>query len=351
MTFELRCKPYTLELRHRFTLANSSRTTTPTLLIELERDGIVGYGEAAMPPYLGETHASAQAFLERIELARIDAEFDAAAVLAAVDAIAPGNAAAKAAFDIALHDWLGKRSGQPHWQRLGLDPRAVPPTSFTIGIGEPDDVGARAAAAAAEFAVLKIKLGGSGDRAMIAAIRNATAIPIRVDVNQGWTDREHALREIEWLAARGVELVEQPMPATQIDDLAWLRQQSPLPIVADEAVQRLADVARAAGVYDGINIKLMKCTGLLEAHAMMTAARDRGLRIMLGCMTETSCAIAAACQLASLADWADLDGALLVANDPFEPLPFEDGRVLPTDRPGIGVAPRDNTRDVTAGSP
>lgn len=341
MTFELRCNPYTLELRHRFTLAHSSRTTTPTLLVELERDGTIGYGEASMPPSLGESHASAQAFMSRIDLGRIDDPFQTRTVLAAIDAIAPGNTAAKAAFDIALHDWVGKRLGQPHWRLLGLDPAAGPPTSFTIGIGEPDEVRERAAAAG-DFHVLKIKLGSERDRAMIAAIREATSVPIRVDVNEGWSDRDHALREIEWLRDRGVELVEQPMPASMLDDLAWLRDRSPLPIVADEGVHRLADVALARGVYDGINVKLMKCAGLREAHAMIVTARALGLRIMLGCMTETSCAIAAASQLVSLVDWADIDGALLVANDPFEPLPVVDGVVLPSDRPGIGVALRDN---------
>ncbi len=341
MTFALRCIPFTLELRHRFTLANSSRTTTPTLLVELERDGVTGYGEASMPPYLCETQESAQAFLQRIDVTAFDDPFDTGTILAAVDAVAVGNTAAKAAFDIALHDWQGKQRGQPHWQWLGLDRTSARPTSFTIGIGEPDDVRQRAADAdAAGYRVLKIKLGSAADRAMIAAIQAVTAVPVRVDVNQGWSDREHALREIEWLTEHAVELVEQPMPKERLDDLAWLRERSPLPIVADEGVQRLADVAAARGVYDGINVKLMKCTGLREAHAMIGLAKELDLRVMLGCMTETSCAIAAACQLQSLADWADLDGALLVANDPFHALPFEDGCVLATDRPGIGVEPR-----------
>ena len=175
---------------------------------------------------------------------------------------------------------------------------------------------------------------------MVAAIRDVSSQPLRVDVNQGWRDRDAALAEIEWLATQGVELVEQPMPKERRDDLAWLRARSPLPILADEGVQRLADVAGCAGVYDGINVKLMKCTGMREAHAMIVTARALGLKVMLGCMTETSCAIAAAAQLASLADWADLDGALLVGNDPFQGPTFVDGRVLPSEHPGIGVAPR-----------
>lgn len=338
--WQMRVRPFTLELRHRFTLASSSRTTTPTLLVELERDGITGYGEAAMPPYLGESHATAHAFLARIDLSRYQDPFCTAAILGDVDAIAPGNPAAKAAFDIALHDWLGKAMGQPWHRVLGLDPRLAPPTSYTIGIHPPDVVRALAAEAEGRFAAFKIKLGGEHDRAMIAAIREVAATPLRVDVNQGWLDRDHALVQIEWLATQGVEFVEQPMPKERADDLAWLRERSPLPIVADEGCQRLADVAGAVGVYDGVNVKLMKCTGLREGREMLAVARALGLKTMLGCMTETSCAISAAAQLAPLADWVDLDGALLVANDPFDGARLAGGRIVPTDRPGIGAVPR-----------
>ncbi|MCR9243900.1 MAG: dipeptide epimerase [bacterium] len=338
--WQLRSSAFTLELRHRFTLANSSRTTTPTLLVELEYDGIVGYGESAMPPYLGETQATAAEFLARIDLALLRDPFRTAEVLGRVNAIAAGNHAAKAAFDIALHDWLGKVLGQPWYRIHGLDPEQAPVTSYTIGIHAPETVRQIAAAASGQYRAFKIKLGGRQDREMIGAIRDAAATPIRVDVNQGWHDRDHALREIEWLATQGVELVEQPMPVASVDDLAWLRERSPLPIVADEAVQRLVDVRSAAGVYDGVNIKLMKCTGMREARAMIERARALDLRVMLGCMTESSCAISAAAQLAPLVDWADLDGALLVANDPFDGAMLSDGRIVPCERPGHGAVPR-----------
>jgi L-alanine-DL-glutamate epimerase-like enolase superfamily enzyme len=172
---------------------------------------------------------------------------------------------------------------------------------------------------------------------MIEAIRDVTDKPITVDANQGWKDRGEALKTIEWLAARGVILIEQPMPKEQVDDTAWLRARSPLPLIADESVQRLADVARAVGVFDGINIKLMKCTGLREAHKMIALARALGLKVMLGCMTETTCAISAAAQLAPLADWADLDGAVLIKNDLFDGATLVDGRITPPARPGLGV--------------
>lgn len=337
--WQLAVVPYTLELRQRFTLANSSRTTTPTLLVALRRDGICGYGEAAMPPYLGETQAGAAAFLTSLDLRSFDDPFATAALLAAVDRHAPGQPAAKAAFDLALHDWLGKRLGQPWHRLLGLDRATTPPTSYTIGIHPPDVARELAAAMHGRFRSFKIKLGGPTDRAMVEAIRTATDTPLRVDVNQGWIDREAALREVEWLAARGVQFVEQPMPKERLDDLAWLTRHSPLPILADEGCQRLADLRRIPGVYHGIVVKLMKATGLREARTMLETARALGLSTMLGCMTETSCAIAAATQLAPLADWVDLDGALLVANDPFVGPVLQDGVVAATDGPGIGAAP------------
>ena len=338
--WELRFTPYILELRHRFTLASSSRTTTPIMLVELERGGVVGHGEASMPPYLGETPQTAKAFLERIDLARYHDPFLLEDILADVDGLAPGNHAAKAAFDIALHDWVGKTLGQPWYRILGLDPAKTPVTSYTIGIDTPDVVRERAQEAARTFGALKIKLGGEHDRATVEAIRDVTDKPIRVDVNQGWQDRAAALDHIEWLATQGVELVEQPLPSDRVDDLVWLRERSPLPIVGDEGVVRLADVRQAQGVYDGINVKLMKCTGLREAHTMIVLARALDLQVMLGCMTETSCAISAAAQLAPMVDWADLDGAMLIDNDPFEGPRFAEGRVMPPDRPGIGVVRR-----------
>jgi L-alanine-DL-glutamate epimerase-like enolase superfamily enzyme len=335
----LRFYPYTLELKHTFTIATSSRTTTPTMMVELESDGVIGYGEASMPPYLGESQETAAAFLSRIDLARYDDLFQVENILDDIDRIAPGNPAAKAAFDIALHDWVGKKFGQPWYRIWGLDPEETPVTSFTIGIDTPEVVRQKVREAAI-YKVLKVKLGRENDREMIQTIRSVTDKPIRVDVNQGWTDRAHALSMIEWLATQQIEFVEQPMPKEQIDDLVWLRERSPLPIVGDEGVVRLPDVRKASGVYDGVNIKLMKCTGMREAYAMITLARALELKIMLGCMTETSCAISAAAQLSPLVDWADLDGAVLIKNDLFDGATIEDGKVTLTDRPGIGVRKR-----------
>jgi L-Ala-D/L-Glu epimerase len=337
----LRHRPYTLELRHAFTIATSSRTTTPATLVEVERDGVVGYGEAAMPPYLGESPATAAAFfaLAAPLLAALADPFQLEEILPALDALAPGNTAAKAALDIALHDWVGRKLGAPWFRLWGLDPARAPVTSFTIGIDTPDVVRAKTREASI-YKIIKVKLGRDNDREMIATIREVTDTPITVDANQGWTDREEALRMIEWLAARGVVFIEQPMPKARLDDTAWLRARSPLPLIADESCQRLADVAALQGVFDGINIKLMKCTGLREAHKMILLARALGLKTMLGCMTETSCAISAAAQLSPLVDWADLDGAVLIRNDCFDGATIVDGKITLPDRPGIGVLRR-----------
>jgi L-alanine-DL-glutamate epimerase-like enolase superfamily enzyme len=332
----LRFYPYTLELKHTFTIATSSRTTTPTMMVEVEKDGIIGYGEASMPPYLGESQDTARAFLSKVDLTKEDDPFILEQILADVDRIAPGNPAAKAAVDIALHDWIGKKLGSPWYRIWGLDPAKAPVTSFTIGI-DTKEVVRQKVKEADVYKVLKVKLGRENDKEMIETIREVTDKPIRVDVNQGWNDRSFALSMIEWLATKNIEFVEQPMPKEQVDDIAWLRDKSPLPLVGDESVQRLADVHKAYGVFDGINVKLMKCTGMREAYKMITLARGLDMKVMLGCMTETSCAISAAAQLSPMVDWADLDGAVLIKNDMFRGATIEDGKVTLSPAPGIGA--------------
>ncbi len=335
---QLRFFPYTLELKHTFTLAGSSRSTTPVMLVEVEHEGIVGYGEASMPPYLGETHETARTFLARVNFARYNNPATLEDLLKEIDAIAPGNHAAKAAVDIALHDWLGKKMSFSWYQVWGLDPAKTPVTTFTIGIETDRELLRQKVREAESFKVLKVKLGRDNDREMIETIREVTDKPLRADANQGWKDRMHALRMIEWLAAKGVELIEQPMPKELVDDHAWLKERSPIPIIGDESVVRLPDVRKAWGVYHGVNIKLMKCTGMHEAYKMIQVARALDMKVMLGCMTETSCAISAATQLSPLVDFADLDGAALVKNDPFEGASIVDGKmVMPT---GLGVGVR-----------
>ena len=333
---KLRFRPYTLELKHVFTIATSSRTTTPAMLTEIEYDGVVGYGEASMPPYLGESQEGAAAFLSKINLVKYENPFEMETILNDIDVLATGNPAAKASVDIALHDLVGKLMNQPWYNIWGFKKTTTPFTSFTIGIDK-EDVVRQKTKEAAEYKILKVKLGRDTDKMMIETIRSVTDKPITVDVNQGWKDRSFALDTIHWLKERGVLLVEQPMPKEQMEDMAWLTERSPLPTFGDEAVQRLSDVKKAHGVYNGINIKLMKCTGMREAHKMLTLARSLDMKVMIGCMTETSCAISAASHLAPMVEYADLDGAVLISNDVFDGTKILDGRVTLTDRPGIGV--------------
>ena len=334
MTFRFR--PYTLQLKHVFTVAVNSRTTTPVVLTEIEYDGFVGYGEASMPPYLGESHETATAFLSKVDLGRFSNPFELETILGAIDAIAPGNPAAKASVDIALHDLVGKLMTQPWYNIWGYDAAKAPVTTFTIGIDTPEVV-TQKTREAAEFKMLKIKLGRDTDRAMVEAIRSVSDAPMSGDANQGWTDRQQALDMIGWLKERGFVYGEQPLPKERVDDLAWITERSPLPVIGDEGVQRLADVHKAHGVYSGINIKLMKSTGMREAQKMLQLARALGMKVMLGCMTETSCGISAASHLSPMVDWADLDGALLISNDVFDGTKVVNGKVTLTDRPGIGA--------------
>ncbi len=333
---QLSVLPYTLKLRHIFTIASNSRSSTPVVLIAITYEGVTGYGEASMPPYLGETQDSVLQFLNRLDLDKFQNPFLIQDILAYVDELVPGNTAAKAAVDIALHDLLGKLIGQPLYKLWGYNAASTPLTSFTIGIDE-NEVVKKKTREAGDFKLLKVKLGSSNDRAMIEAIRTVSDVPICVDVNQGWKNREQGLEMAHWLSERGVIFLEQPMPKEQVDDNAWLTEQSPIPTVADEAVQRASDVPSLKGVYSGINIKLMKCTGLREANTMIAMARALDMKVMLGCMTETSCAISAAAQLSPAVDWADLDGALLISNDPFHGMTVEGGRVVLPSAVGIGL--------------
>ena len=335
-TMKLRYRPYDLQLKHVFTIANSSRTTTAVMLTEIEYDGLIGYGEASMPPYLGESHKTATEFLSKVDLSSFKDPFELEDIIQYIDNLAVGNHAAKASVDIALHDLVGKIVQQP-WHKLwGLNPAKTPNTSFTIGIDTPEVVKTKVGEADV-YKILKVKLGRENDKEMIRTIRSVTNKPICVDVNQGWTDKKMALDMIHWLAEQGVVFVEQPMSKLAVDDISWLTENSPLPIIADEAVQTVYDVASANKVYSGINIKLMKCGGMRNAFKMANMAKILGMKVMIGCMTETSCAISAAAQLSPLADWADLDGNLLISNDLYDGVKVIDGKVTLSDLPGIGI--------------
>lgn len=341
----LRFFPYELKLRHVFTVATYSRTTTPDIQVELEYDGVVGYGEASMPPYLQKelgTVDSVLSFLKTVQdnISRFSDPFQMEDILSYVDSLSEGDSAAKAAVDIALHDLVGKLLRAPWYKIWGLDKAKAPSTTYTIGIDTADVVRQKTQECAERFNILKVKLGRDNDKEMIETIRSVTDLPIAVDANQGWTDRQYALDMILWLKEQGIVMVEQPMPKESLDDIAWVTQQSPLPIFADESVQRLKDVARLKGAFSGINIKLMKCTGMREAWKMVTLARALDMKVMVGCMTETSCGISAAAQFSPAVDFADLDGNLLIANDRFKGVEVVKGKLTLPDNPGIGVTLR-----------
>ena len=329
--------PYELKLKHVFTVASFSRTTTPDVQVEIEYEGVTGYGEASMPPYLGQTVDSVMKFLSKVNLEQFDDPFELEDILAYVDSLSPGDTAAKAAVDIALHDLVGKLLGAPWYKIWGLNREKTPSTTFTIGIDTPEVVREKTLEVAGQFNILKGKLGRENDKEMIRTIRSVSTLPIAIDANQGWKDKYYALDMIHWLKEQGIVMIEQPMPKEQLEDIAWVTQQSPLPVFADESLQRLSDVAALKGAFTGINIKLMKCTGMREAWKMVTLARALDMKVMVGCMTETSCAISAAAQFSPAVDFADLDGNLLISNDRFKGVEVLKGKITLNNLPGIGV--------------
>lgn len=333
LTFE----PYELKLKHVFTVSSFSRSTTPDVQVRIDYDGYTGYGEASMPPYLGQTVESVCSFLKKVDLEKFPDPFCIDDILTYIDSLSDGDSAAKAAVDIALHDLVGKIIGAPWHRMLGLNPEKTPNTTYTIGIDTDEMVKLKTREVAGQFKILKVKLGTPRDREMIRAIREVSDLPIAVDVNQGWKNKKKALDEIFWLKEQGIVMVEQPMPKEMPEANAWLTERSPLPTFADEAIQRLKDIPAIKGAYTGINIKLMKCTGMREAWKMMNYARAEGMKVMIGCMTETSCAIAAAAQLSPAVDFADLDGNLLIANDIFRGTTVVDGKITLNQLPGIGI--------------
>jgi L-alanine-DL-glutamate epimerase-like enolase superfamily enzyme len=328
--------PYLLELKHSFSIAKFSRTNTPIILLKLSYEGLEGFGEASMVPYMGESFETAGLFLRKVDWNRFQFPFQFAEIISYLDSLGSGQPAVKAAIDIALNDLNGKLLGQSCSNVYGADHLKMPLTSYTIGIDTPEIVREKVADAA-NFKVLKVKLGRDNDKELINTIRSITDLPLYVDANQGWTDKAKAIDLIYWLHDQGVRLIEQPMDKNDREGNAWLTARSPIPIIADEAVQRLADLDTLKGAYHGINIKLMKSTGMYEAQQMILKARSYGMKVLIGCMSETSCATLAGIALAPLCDWADLDGPWLTKNNPFKDPEMSDGKyILPT-LPGLGL--------------
>jgi len=327
---------YQLELKHPFAIARFSRTTTPLLLLKLEHEGQLGYGEASMVPYMGESYETANAFLSKVDWNRFKAPFDFQEIITYLDSLDAGQPAVKAAIDIALNDLNGKLLGKPCFEIYGADPAKMPLTSYTIGIDSPDVIKEKILDAK-DFKVLKIKLGRDNDRELINTIRSVTDKPLYIDANQGWTDRKAAIETIYWLHEQGAVLIEQPMDKNDLEGNAWITGRSPIPILADEAVQRLGDIDKIKGAYHGINVKLMKSAGMFEAHQMILKAKSLDMKVLIGCMSETSCATLAGIALAPLCNWADLDGPWLTKNNPFKAPELVEGRYQLNNLPGLGL--------------
>jgi L-alanine-DL-glutamate epimerase-like enolase superfamily enzyme len=333
---QLRQHAIELQLRHTFRLARGDSDSRRVLVVEIEHDGLIGRGEAAPIARYGQDAASAARATERMVARMGDPRaFESVAARVAV----AGEPAAEAAIDMALRDLAGKRLGVPLYELMGIDPSSMPVTSFTIGMDTPEIVEQKVREAAG-FKVLKVKMGSKDDQKVLETVRSLTDCPVRVDANEGWA-LEDALARLEWLQEMGVELVEQPLPADQLTEMRELKKQSPLPLIADESVGRADDIPRLAEAFDGINIKLMKCGGLGEALQMIHVARAHGMSIMLGCMVESSLAITAAAHIAPLVDYADLDGNLLITNDPFIGAEVREGKLVLPSEPGLGVRERD----------
>ncbi|MCU0915282.1 MAG: dipeptide epimerase [Planctomycetes bacterium] len=329
-----------LLLRHTWTIARNSSDFKENVFVRLERDGVVGWGEAAPNVRYQQSADETLAALARVRsLIEAGDWFQYVSLRQQWERAIPEESCACAALDMAVLDWVGRKLNVPLYRLLGLDAAQAPVTTFSIGLDTPEMIKQKVKEAG-DFPVLKIKVGTANDEQIVGAVREVTDKPLRVDANEGWHDKEQALEKIRWLQRMGVELIEQPLPAARLEETAWLRERVEMPILADEAVTRAADIPRLATAYDGINIKLMKAGGLQEALRMIHIARALGLKIMLGCMIESSVAISAAAQISPLVDYADLDGNLLVSNDPFAGVTVDRGRLILPDRAGLGVSER-----------
>lgn len=337
---KLSWKQYDLHLKHTFRIARNARDFVPVVILTLEHDGIIAYGEASPNIRYGEDVETLNAFFSKIDLSKFDSPFSLDEILQYLDRLAVGNNSAKCAVDIALHDWVGKKLNIPLWKMWGLNPANAPFSSFTIAI-DTKEIVQQKVMEAEDFPILKIKIGLENDREMIDVIREFTDKPLYVDANEGWKIREKALESVKWLKDKNIVFIEQPMPAEQFDDTKWLRDHSEIPLIADESVHHLSDVPRLAEAFDGINIKLMKSGGLREATRMIHAARATNMKVMMGCMIETAVGISAAAQLSPLLDYCDLDGNVLISNDPFDGCRNIKGRLELTEKAGLGVEQRE----------
>ena len=328
-----------LNLRHTWTTKMSSSEYRDTLHVRYVSGGIPGVGEGAPIVRYKETAVEGKGVVESLRplIEAADARHYAK-ILTTVFAKVQGQWAAKAAIDIALMDWAGRKLGVPLYQLFGLDPKDAPITTFSIGIDTPE-MTKKKVLEAEPYPVLKIKVGLDKDESTLEAIRSVTKKPLRLDANEGFKTKEEAVRKINWLEKMGAEFIEQPMPAHMHDEQKWVRSRVHIPILADESCLRAEDIPKIADAYDGVVIKLDKTGGILGALRMIYTARAHGLKTMLGCMVSSSVSITAAAHLSPLVDFADLDGNLLISNDPYKGVTVNRGKLILPSGPGLGLVP------------
>lgn len=331
---------FDLEFIHTFTVSSFSRNITPVVYTSIEHEGIIGYGEASLPPYLGENQQSVIEFYRKINLESFQFPFDISRIMQYVDGISANNNAAKAGIDLALHDLVGKLSNKQVSELYSL-PQKEPLTSYTIGLDTIEKMQLKTEEAKAlGFKILKIKIGTENDLQLLESILSLWHLPFSVDVNQGWKDKKYAYDLAQYLEEKNVLFIEQPFAIDKLSNSEWLTERSNVPIIADENIKRLTDLDTVKNVFDGINVKLMKTTGILEAYQLLKEAKAIGLKTVTGCMAESSLAVAAMSHLSSLADWVDLDGPFLMKNDPFNGLTLKNGNLCLSSSNGIGVEQR-----------
>jgi L-alanine-DL-glutamate epimerase-like enolase superfamily enzyme len=335
----LEAKIVRLTLQHTWTTTMSSSQYRDTLHVAYARDGLTGHGEGAPIVRYKEDAKSAQQAVEQVRNLLLSSDpLQFAKIMSEVFRRVSGEWAGKAAIDIALMDWVGQKLGIPLYTYFGLDARDTPLTTFSIGIDTPE-ITRQKTREAADYPILKVKVGLATDEPTIEAVRSVTKKPLRVDANEGWKNKEEAVRKINWLEKQGVEFIEQPLPAAMFEETRWVRSRVHMPIIADEACQHASDIPKLRDAYDGVNVKLDKSGGMLEAYRMLQVAKALGMKTMLGCMISSSVSVTAAAHLSPLVDYADLDGNLLIANDPFHGVRVEKGKLILPGRPGLGLTP------------
>jgi L-Ala-D/L-Glu epimerase len=328
--------PYFLEFRYPFVLSHGTRTHTPVVFVKIEHASFTAFGEATLPPYLPDTQESVIKFIKSIDLTQFDFPYDIEVIHKYLDTF-PGSYPAKAALDIALHDLIGKYKEVSVSELLNLQANDYPFCTYTLGMGDKTSIENKIRDSS-DFNYFKLKLGCENDREIIETFKHLCDKPFCVDANQGWGNKEHALDMIYWLLEMGCTLIEQPLSKFNYEDLKWLTSHSPIPVIADESIQTLEDFNSYQKSFDGINVKLMKCGGLFKAKKLITEAKDMNMKILVGCMSESSCGVTAAAHLTPLADLADLDGPYLIKNDPFDGMKIKNGKIFIDKRsPGLGI--------------